>query len=64
MGWRPPDWVVIYQMAEEFHTTPWAIEEQCSQEWLERYLAYSQARSQERERQSKSSGVRRGKRNH
>jgi hypothetical protein len=61
MGWGPPDWVVIYHMAEKFGAPPWEIEANCTKEWLERHLTYSRALAQERERTAKQ-GAKHGKR--
>jgi len=36
----PPDWAVIYNLANQWGIPPWQFEEECSEYWWERILTY------------------------
>lgn len=36
----PPLWALIIEYGIEFGIPPWEVEEQASQEWFDRWLAY------------------------
>lgn len=46
-----PQWFLIDEMAREYHTPPWVIEEQCSELWWERWLARRAEQQRMRESQ-------------
>lgn len=50
-----PEWATVMEMAETWHQPPWVIEEQLSEEWFERFLAWNGAKAQAQKEQADGS---------
>lgn len=51
--WTIPDWLPVFIMAKDLGIPPWQVEDECSREWFDNWMAFKEAESEERKRLEK-----------